>query len=94
MYWVCNPGILLVSDRRLPPRFPWLTQVSRYPETCGKTIEEIEQLFRKGAIPAWRTKKGGSRLEAEVRAVQEAQDKGTLDPIHETHMATLPEKAG
>ncbi|KAF7537727.1 hypothetical protein G7Z17_g12785 [Cylindrodendrum hubeiense] len=53
----------------------WFT----YPETCGKTIEEVEELFKKGAMPAWKTKKGGSRLEAEVAAVQEAKDKGKLD---------------
>ncbi|KAI8632369.1 general substrate transporter [Xylariaceae sp. FL1651] len=40
-----------------------------YPETCGKTIEEVELLFAKGAIPAWKTRKGGSRLEAEIQAV-------------------------
>lgn len=47
-----------------------------YPETCGKTIEEVELLFAKGAIPAWKTKKGESRLEAEVAAVIERKDKG------------------
>ncbi|KAK7426416.1 hypothetical protein QQZ08_007171 [Neonectria magnoliae] len=51
----------------------------RYPETCGKTIEEVEQLFVKGAPPAWKTKKGGSRLESEIAAVQEAKDKGKMD---------------
>ncbi|OTB06624.1 hypothetical protein M426DRAFT_9402 [Hypoxylon sp. CI-4A] len=48
----------------------WFT----YPETCGKTIEEIETLFAKGAPPAWKTKKGGSRLEAEVEAVLHRKD--------------------
>ncbi|KAH7162938.1 hypothetical protein B0J13DRAFT_580323 [Dactylonectria estremocensis] len=52
---------------------------SNYPETCGKSIEEVELLFVKGAMPAWKTKKGGSRLEAEVAAVQEAKDKGKID---------------
>ncbi|KAI1434521.1 general substrate transporter [Xylaria sp. CBS 124048] len=47
-----------------------------YPETCGKTIEEIELLFAKGAPPPWKTKKGGSRLEAEVQAVLERQRVG------------------
>jgi len=47
-----------------------------YPETCGKTIEEVELLFAKGAPPAWKTKKGHSRLEAEVQAVLERKRAG------------------
>ncbi|KAI1820334.1 general substrate transporter [Xylaria intraflava] len=47
-----------------------------YPETCGKTIEEVELLFAKGAPPAWKTKKGGSRLDAEIQAVLERQNAG------------------
>ncbi|KAH7023138.1 general substrate transporter [Ilyonectria destructans] len=66
----------------------WFT----YPETCGKTIEEVEELFRKGAMPAWKTKKGGSRLEAEVAAVQEAKDKGKMDLI-ERELPGATEKA-
>ncbi|KAI0176236.1 general substrate transporter [Hypoxylon sp. FL1284] len=50
----------------------WLT----YPETCGKTIEEIELLFAKGAPAAWKTKKGGSRLEAEIEAVLHRKEQG------------------
>lgn len=42
-----------------------------YPETCGKTIEEIELLFSPGGPKAWQTKVGGSRLEAEIEAVRE-----------------------
>lgn len=54
---------------------------NRYPETCGKTIEEVEELFKKGAPPAWKTKKGESRLVAQVEAVQEAKDHGKLDEV-------------
>lgn len=58
----------------------WFT----YPETCGKTIEEIEVLFAKGALPAWRTKKGGSRLEAEIEGVLNRKERG--EAVHaETH---------
>ncbi|RYC59579.1 hypothetical protein CHU98_g6623 [Xylaria longipes] len=58
-----------------------------YPETCGKTIEEVEQLFAKGAPAAWKTKKGGSRLEAEVRAVLERKQAG--EAVHaEAHGET------
>ncbi|OTA53624.1 general substrate transporter [Hypoxylon sp. EC38] len=60
----------------------WLT----YPETCGKTIEEIELLFAKGAPPAWKTKKGGSRLEAEIQAVLNRKERG-----EEVHAAVHPE---
>ncbi|KAI5286777.1 hypothetical protein KEM54_006515 [Ascosphaera aggregata] len=34
-----------------------------YPETCGKSIEEIEELFKPGAPYPWKTKKGGSQLD-------------------------------
>ncbi|KAJ3528432.1 hypothetical protein NM208_g10203 [Fusarium decemcellulare] len=58
-----------------------------YPETCGKTIEEVEELFKKGALPAWKTKKGDSRLVAQVEAVQEAKAHGKLDEVlADTHM--------
>ncbi|RFU26062.1 hypothetical protein B7463_g10267, partial [Scytalidium lignicola] len=40
-----------------------------YPETCGKTIEEIELLFSKGGPKPWNTKPGDSRLESEIEAV-------------------------
>jgi len=43
-----------------------------YPETCGKTIEEIEELFAPGAIPPWKTKPGHSHLDA---MIAEARDK-------------------
>jgi sugar porter (SP) family MFS transporter len=47
-----------------------------YPETCGKTIEEIEVMFSPGGPWAWQTKKGHSRLEQEVEEVKNAQAKG------------------
>ena len=37
-----------------------------YPETCGKTLEEIDLMFSKGGPRAWKTKPGGSRLDAEI----------------------------
>ena len=49
----------------------WLT----YPETCGKTIEEIEVLFSHDGPHAWKTKKGDSRLHEEMAAVSNAQAK-------------------
>jgi hypothetical protein len=40
-----------------------------YPETCGKTLEEVELPFARGAPAAWKTKPGGSRIEAAIEAV-------------------------
>ena len=58
-----------------------------YPETAGKSIEEIQLLFESGSIPAWRTKPGGSRLDAEVERVRDLQRKGSVTGIG------MPEKA-
>jgi MFS family permease len=48
-----------------------------YPETCGKTLEEIELLFSKGGPHPWHTKPGGSRLDAEIQAVIERKAHGS-----------------
>ncbi|KAI0022564.1 general substrate transporter [Xylariomycetidae sp. FL0641] len=62
-----------------------------YPETCGKTIEEVETLFAQGAVPAWKTRKGGSRLEEEIQHVLERKERG--EDVHvEAHDAR--EKVG
>lgn len=47
-----------------------------YPETCRKTLEEIEILFSKGGPKPWRTKPGESRLAAEIEAVIERKTNG------------------
>lgn len=47
-----------------------------YPETCGKTIEEIEVLFGRGGPRPWATKPGGSRLDGEIQAVIERKARG------------------
>lgn len=47
-----------------------------YPETCGKTLEEIEIMFSRGGPHAWRTKPGESRLDAEIAAVTERKAGG------------------
>ncbi|KAL3418693.1 MFS glucose [Phlyctema vagabunda] len=49
-----------------------------YRETCQKTIEEIELPFSDGGPRAWRTKKGESRLDAEIAAVLERKTHGGL----------------
>jgi len=42
-----------------------------YPETAGKTLEEIEELFRKGGPRPWHTKPGGSLLDQKVLKYRE-----------------------
>lgn len=37
-----------------------------YPETCGKTLEEIELLFSHGSMKPWKTKPGDSLLDARI----------------------------
>ncbi|KAK4120502.1 general substrate transporter [Parathielavia appendiculata] len=51
------------------------------PETCGKTLEEIELLFAKDAPYAWTTRKGESRLAAEIEAVAARQKKGEHEGV-------------
>lgn len=47
-----------------------------YPETCGKTLEEIEILFSHEGPKPWHTKPGQSRLDAEIEAVGRRKDVG------------------
>jgi len=42
-----------------------------YPETAGKSIEEIEMLFAPGAIAPWKTKPGDSLLDAKIEDVKQ-----------------------
>jgi len=53
-----------------------------YPETCGKTIEEIEILFNKGGPKPWKTKPGDSRLDSEIQAVLERTALGEKGYMH------------
>ncbi|KAI1858781.1 uncharacterized protein JN550_012435 [Neoarthrinium moseri] len=55
-----------------------------YPETCGKTLEEVEILFGKDGPKPWKTRKGESRLVAELQAVLEKQRGGDHEPVTET----------
>ncbi|KAF2146382.1 uncharacterized protein K452DRAFT_341028 [Aplosporella prunicola CBS 121167] len=47
-----------------------------YPETCGKTIEEVEFMFSKEGPHPWKTKKGQSRIAEEVDHIKDTQAKG------------------
>ena len=49
-----------------------------YPETACKSLEEIEEMFRPGAPPPWKTKVGGSRLDAHIEEVANAQRHGSI----------------
>jgi hypothetical protein len=42
-----------------------------YPETCGKTLEEIEEMFSDGGPRPWKTKKGHSKLDARIEEARE-----------------------
>lgn len=42
-----------------------------YPETCGKTLEEIEEMFSPNGPKPWQTKPGHSRLDARVDQARE-----------------------
>jgi len=53
-----------------------------YPETCGKTLEEIEVLFGNNGPKPWNTRKGNSRLVAEIEAVVARKD-GDAPSVHE-----------
>lgn len=53
-----------------------------YPETCGKTLEEIEVLFSSAGPKPWKTKPGDSRLDAEIAAVIERKAHGEPEVIH------------
>lgn len=62
-----------------------------YPETCGKTLEEIEILFSSDGPKPWKTKPGGSRLDAEIQRVI---DRKTVDGDTYLHMPGAGNAAG
>lgn len=60
-----------------------------YPETCGKTLEEVEIMFSNDCPKPWKTRKGESRLVAEVQALREKHHLAQ-DPVVETAETTEP----
>ena len=54
-----------------------------WPETCQKTLEEIEILFD-GKVPAWRSSSIKSRFDEEVLEIEQRRrnEKGDLVPEH------------
>lgn len=69
-----------------------------YPETAGKTLEEIEAMFAPGGPKAWHTKRGHSKLDSLVDQVRDkhftiADAKGHKLDHHEHVEAVGDEKA-
>ena len=56
-----------------------------YPETAGKTLEEIEWMFSKEGPRPWQTRVGESRLDAEIQLVKEKVDRGEV-----AHIENIP----
>ncbi|KAL1978863.1 hypothetical protein VTN31DRAFT_1722 [Thermomyces dupontii] len=56
-----------------------------YPETCGKTLEEIEEMFSPDGPYPWQTKKGESKLDARIREAQEKNLQIKDVAVHEEH---------
>ncbi|KAE8147894.1 general substrate transporter [Aspergillus avenaceus] len=50
-----------------------------YPETCGKTLEEIEEMFSPNGPKPWQTKPGNSKLDALVDDVRANHKQINLD---------------
>ena len=61
------------------------------PETCGKTLEEVELLFAPDGPHPWNTKKGESRLTAEIEAVAARKKKGEAGEAGEIEMKPVSE---
>jgi len=40
-----------------------------FPETCGKTLEEVDALFENG-VPAWKSGTVGSRLDDRIHEIE------------------------
>ncbi|KAK1456137.1 sugar transporter [Colletotrichum melonis] len=47
---------------------------SMYPETCGKTLEEVEIMFANDGPHPWHTKVSNSRLEQEVQQINDKKN--------------------
>lgn len=58
-----------------------------YPETCNKSLEEIEEMFSPSGPRPWHTKPGGSRLD---RLVEEARQKHyTLEDVKADRIGSI-----
>jgi hypothetical protein len=57
-----------------------------YPETGRKSLEEIEEMFKKGGPTPWRTKLGQSHLDERTASVAAEQRKSSLASEGKTQM--------
>ena len=57
-----------------------------YPETGGKSLEEVEEMFKKGGPQPWQTKFGSSALDARSESVAAEQRKASLDDEEKTQV--------
>ena len=49
-----------------------------YPETGRKSLEEVEEMFRNGAVKPWKTRLGGSHLDERTASLAAEQRKASL----------------
>lgn len=60
-----------------------------YPETCNKSLEEIEEMFSHDGPRPWHTKPGGSRLD---KLVEEAREKKyTVEDVQSQRVGSIAE---
>lgn len=45
-----------------------------FQETCGKTLEEMDDIFNNESIFAFKVKSKGSKLDADMRSVKKASE--------------------
>ena len=61
-----------------------------YPETCNKSLEEIEEMFSPNGPKAWNTKRGHSKLDDLVAQAREKRH--TVHDINEQRQASTAGK--
>lgn len=59
------------KSRLLAYNVPHSNPGTRYPETCGKTLEEVEELFGDNGPKPWHTKPGQSKLDSLIAEARE-----------------------
>ncbi|KAA8896451.1 glucose transporter [Sphaerosporella brunnea] len=53
-----------------------------FPETCGKTLEEIDQLFEEG-VPAWKSDKVHSKLDKRIHELEEKTHAAEVEKVEQ-----------
>lgn len=57
-----------------------------YPETGRKSLEEVEEMFRKGGPKPWHTKLGQSRIDERAAILEVEQRKQSLENDEKTQV--------